>query len=170
MHPFVFMHPFVLSFPNYRQSIFCREGAHVIGMERDVVFLVNIIGVSTHLLAVKAYCHVHPLVVIIVVVIVKIMRLPATQNTIQLVFPFPTSHFHFAIHIEIDGCTAGREDYAATIVVFVVQDVVLVKSPLLAVGRDGNFLLHNEQVEPLLAVANICVVGEKPCFLAVHFP
>lgn len=143
-------------------SIFCSECTYAICVECDVVFFVNIVGVGAHLLAVKAYGHVHPIVVIIVVAVAKIMWLPAAQYAVLFVFPFPATHFHFAICIETDECAAGREDNASAVVAFVTQNIVIIKSPLLAFGRNGYVLLHDEQINPLLAITYIGLVGVQP--------
>lgn len=146
-------------------SIFCSECTYAICVECDVVFFVDIVGVGAHLLAVKAYGHIHPviIIVVIIVVVVKIMWFPAAQYAVLFVFPFPATHFHFAICIETDECAAWREDNASAVVVFVTQNIVIIKSPLLAFGRNSYVLLHNKKINPLLAITYIGLVGVQPC-------
>lgn len=139
------------------KSISCTECAYAIYLVIDVVFFIHIFVVHEHPLAVEAHCHVHIVVIIVKVVIAKFERFVAAQYAVLLVSPFPASYFHVAILIEAHECAAWREDNAATIVVLIVQNVVLIKSPLSSLWCDSDVLVHLEEVlHPLLSVTDIC--------------
>ena len=119
-----------------------------------------------HLIAVEAHCHISP---VVIVVVVKVNRLPQAQHTVLNVFPFPASHFDIVVSKEAD-VSATRREYDAFAAVVSFKNVILIKSPLLSLRRESDFLLHSAECHPLLAISEAEVVSIEPNLRFVEFP